>query len=236
MDESKGLLLPFYVLVDVSWSMTQSTGDSMTGIDAVNAIAPEVANALDENPLVRDKIRFGMVDFSGDARVVIPLCDLGAVDHIPRLEARTDGTSYATAFRKMREQIENDVQQLKSDNYKVHRPAVFFLTDGEPTDATDADWQQAFAALTAADFRARPNFIPFGVRDAKKTVLDQLVHPTGRMRSFLAAEGTKASDAIRSMIELLISSIIESGKELDEEGEDGGFVLPEPDDDDDKWI
>ncbi len=236
-DNSKGLLLPFYVLVDVSWSMTsQAAGDTSSGIDAVNMIAPEVANALDEDPLVRDKIRFGLVDFAGDAQVVIPLCDLARVERLPTLEARTNGTSYANAFIKMREQIETDVQQLKADNFKVHRPALFFLTDGEPTDPNDSDWQGAFAALTASDFRARPNVIPFGVRDAAKDILDQLVYPKDRMQSFLAADGVKAGAAITSMIRFLIASIIESGKELNAQGEEGGFVLPNIDDDDTKWI
>jgi uncharacterized protein YegL len=42
------------------------------------------------------------------------------------------GTSYAAAFRMMRKQIEHDVVQLKGDNYSVHRPAMFFLSDGGP--------------------------------------------------------------------------------------------------------
>ena len=65
---------------------------------------------------------------------------------------------------------------MKADGHKVHRPAVFFLTDGEPTD-DDAAWKQAFSELADPAFQARPNVIPFGVADAQKKVLDQIVHP-----------------------------------------------------------
>jgi uncharacterized protein YegL len=241
--EPAALLLPFYVVVDVSWSMTSQDGDAGTGIDAVNRIGPQVADALDKAPLVGDKIRFGLLDFAGDANVVIPLDDIRQITHIPQLHARTDGTSYANAFRMLRQQIEADVQVLRGDRYQVYRPAVFFLTDGEPTDET-SDWQSAFAALTAKDFKARPNIIPFGIRDASKAILDQLVYPPAdpnnpskkHMRSFLAKDQS-ASDAIKKMIEVLIGSIIESGTDVEIHGTDGGFKLPEPeDDDDDDWV
>jgi uncharacterized protein YegL len=238
-EDTAAVLLPFYVLVDVSWSMTSDFGEGTTGIEAVNAIAPEVADLFDKNPVLRDKVRFGIVDFAGEAEVRIPLCDMGALGSIPKLNARTDGTSYANALKMMRSQIEADVAQLKADKYKVHRPAVFFLTDGEPTDS-EAAWQAAFAELTEETFRARPNFVPFGVGAAKKAVLDRLARyktATGDSpKSFLASDKVSASEAISSMIEMLLASILESGKDLDAHGADGGWVLPDPEEEDDPWL
>jgi uncharacterized protein YegL len=231
------LVLPFYVLADVSYSMTQKSGngDGESPLDSLNETVVAVKDALDENPILGDKIRFSLIDFSDDARTQIPLCDLMKVpnDSIPKLTAR-GGTSFVAAFTAIRQQIEADIRQLKADNHKVHRPAVFFLTDGEPTDP-DAEWQQAFAELTSSSFRGRPNVIPFGIGDAKKVVLDQLVYPAGKMRAFISKDGVKPSDAIRSMAEVLISSVIASANSISSDGETGGFVLPD-DDEDDVWL
>src|SRR5262245_66224432 len=64
----QGILLPFYLVVDVSYSMLGPK------LDAANRVVPEVADALAKNPILEDKIRFGLIDFSDDARVVLPLC------------------------------------------------------------------------------------------------------------------------------------------------------------------
>ena len=230
------LVLPFYVLGDVSYSMTQPGPDgTQTPLEALNDVVVSLRVALEENPILSDKIRFALVDFSDDAQTQIPLCDLLRIDtnDIPTLTPR-GGTSFAAAFSAIRLQIDSDVRQLKADGNKVHRPVVFFLTDGEPTDS-DGEWQRAFAELTDGSFRARPNVIPFGVADAPKAILDQLVYPPGKMRSFKAKEGADAAGAIKSMAEILIGSVIASANSISEDGPSGGFVLPDMDEDED-WI
>ena len=63
------LVLPFYVVVDVSYSMTtprkQSDG-GLSGIplDSGNDIVRAVKVALDEAPILADKVRFSLLDFS----------------------------------------------------------------------------------------------------------------------------------------------------------------------------
>lgn len=234
---SEQLVLPFYVLADVSYSMTQkpATPDGLAPLDTLNTVVPAIKDALDESPILSDKIRFSLMDFSDDARTQIPLCDLLKVpaQSIPKLAGR-GGTSFAAAFVAIKKQIDSDFRQLKADNHKVHRPAVFFLTDGEPTDP-DGEWQAAFAELTSSSFKARPNIIPFGVGDAKKVLLDQLVYPVGKMRAFLVREGADPASAIRSMAEILIGSIVASANSISEDGESGGFVLPD-DDEEGVWL
>lgn len=229
------LVLPFYLLVDVSYSMTQENADGGSPLKAVNEIAKNIKDSLDENPLLSDKVRFSLVDFSDDARTQIPLCDLATVENasLPILAAR-GGTSFSAAFTAIRSQIDGDVRQLKADGHKVHRPAVFFVTDGEPMDP-DADWQRAFAELTDSSFKSRPNFIPFGVAEAKKDILDKLAYPQGKMRSFTMKEGANPADAIRSMAEILIGSVIASANSVSSDGESGGFVLPDDDEEGD-WL
>lgn len=235
------LVLPFYVVVDVSYSMTVQPPmldgvASKTPLEAGNEIVQKVRVALDLTPLLGDKVRFSLLDFSDDAQVVIPMCDLTKVPvgDIPTLTAR-GGTSYAAAFQLLQHQIPIDVAQMKAEGHKVHRPAVFFLTDGEPTDA-DAIWKSAFADLVSPSFKERPNFIPFGVAEAKKEILDQLVYPTNRMRSFVQRAGADPADAIATMAEKLVSSIIASASSIQSDGMGGTFVLPDDDEDEGLWL
>jgi uncharacterized protein YegL len=234
------LVLPFYVIVDVSYSMTvlpkSADGTGEVPLAAGNNIVRAVKEALDEAPILADKVRFSLLDFSDDAQVIIPMCDLMRVQPgaIPDLQAR-GGTSFVAAFNLLKRQIGIDVAQLKADGHKVHRPAVFFLTDGEPTD-DDAEWRESFAALTDPTFKERPNFIPFGVAEAKKTILDQLVYPPGKMRSFVAKQGENPARAITVMAEKLVGSVLASANSIHSGGDSGSFVLPAEEEDDDVWL
>jgi uncharacterized protein YegL len=217
--KDNGILLPFYLVIDVSYSMS---GDKL---DTANTILPEVCDSLAKNPILNDKVRFGMIDFSDDAREVLPLCDVSTVAQLPRLTVR-GGTSYGAAFKFLRRQLEKDVAQLKADGFKVHRPAVFFLSDGEPTD----NWKDDFEALTEYDpaagkgFKYHPVVVPCGVESADRDVMRELVHPLTKSKLYMMKAGGDAAAAIKAMAEVLISSVLASGQSAMHGN--AGFILP----------
>lgn len=230
-EDNRTLVLAFYVVVDVSQSM-EVTG----AIYSANEILPKVADAIDSSPMLADIVRFGAIDFSDDARVVLRLGDLRNVPTLPKFTAR-GRTSYAAAFRLLRQEIEKDVAQLRSDNFRVYRPAVFIITDGEPTD-DDHELKTAYEELTDPRFQARPNILLFGVGNATKEALDPWVFPkTGNksMRSYVARAGADPKTAITRAAEALLGSIVASAASVSEAGESGGFVPPDDEDLDD-WI
>ena len=92
-------------------------------IEALNDALPEVHDAIATDLVVADKTRFSIVSFSDDARVDLPMSDLSDVTKMPVFTPR-GGTSYAKAFSLLRQQIANDVAQLKADGFRVFRPAV----------------------------------------------------------------------------------------------------------------
>ncbi len=217
-------ILPFYLVVDVSYSMSGER------IDAVNMILPKLADTLARNPILSDKVRFGVLDFADDAQLLLPSCDLLEQSTLPPFVAR-GGTNYTAAFRELRQQITSDVIRLKQDGFMVHRPAVFFMSDGEPT---SADWPDAFTELTFYDgstnsgFPYYPNVIPFGIEGADPTVLQKLIHPaTGSrsMKMYLTDKGHDAGDAISAMAEVLVASVLLSGNGV--ESGNGGVILPD---------
>lgn len=223
-------LLPFYLVVDSSYSMA---GDKL---EQVRAIMPKVVDAVAQHPILVDKVRFAVIDFAGDAQVRLPLCDpLSADVVLPSFTLRAY-TSFAAAFRLLRSEIESNVKQLKADGFSVHRPAVFFVSDGVPTDAT-AEWELAFAELTAYDkatgqgFREYPNVIPCGVdNEADGATMQKLIHPaTGdpkkQMQMYMMEPGGNPAQAIQAVASILISSVLASGQSM-ARGE-SGIVLPE---------
>lgn len=226
----QGKLLPFYVVIDVSYSMS---GDKL---DTAGRIMPSVLDAVAKAPILADKVRFAVVDFADDAQVRLPLCDiLDDGVRLPDLTTR-GGTSFSSVFRTLRTEIESNVKQLKADGFLVHRPAVFFISDGEPTEQ-DSVWQSAFADLTGYDkesktgFSMYPNFVPFGVDDANPKKLQQLIHPTGGnkpMRMFMQSADADPAAAIAAMAEVLISSVLASGESMAQGN--SGIILPSDDD------
>jgi uncharacterized protein YegL len=218
MEHTGAQLLPFYVVVDVSISMQGRK------LDAANEILPQIVDALAQNPILSDKVRFGLIDFSDDASVRLPLCDLLEPNlALPGLAVR-GGTSYAAAFGLLRREMDANIAQLKGDGYVVHRPAVWFISDGAPTDPEPV-WRQAFTDLTTA--KAYPNLIPCGVDQADVQVMGSLIHPaTGskQMAMYMMEQHTDPAKAITGMAEILISSMIQSGYSLAAGGT--GTILP----------
>ena len=230
MGESRdviGNLLPFFLVVDVSQSMSGAR------IDAVNQILPTLVDALAENPILSDKVRFGVIDFSNTATVLTPLCDLLNQSSLPGFSVR-GATYYSAAFELLKSQIQTDVDQLKADGYNVYRPTVFFMSDGAPNQGDP--WQAPFAELTTYDqttntgFKYYPNLSPFGIQGADPVILQQLIHPsTGPrpMKMFLTDAGADAASAIASMAEILLASVLNSVQSVATDDGAGSAGLPD---------
>jgi uncharacterized protein YegL len=219
MDQNGARLLPFYLVVDVSASM------GFDGkLEAANAILPAIVDALARNPILSDKVRFGLIDFADTATVRLPLCDLLEPSlALPVLQTR-GGTNYTAAFTVVQCEIEANVAQLKADGFVVHRPAVWFVSDGEPTD-DDTERHAAFDRLTSG--KVHPNVIPCGVDTARPDVMATLVHPASgpkKMALYMMEPGFRSAKAIIAMAEVLISSMIQSGYSLSRGN--AGMILP----------
>src|SRR5215203_3974223 len=105
--DDRPVVLPFYLLCDVSYSMESD-------IAALNSALFRIRDALVMEPVLSDKVRFSVVDFSDDARVVVPLADFADVN-LPTTPLATRGaTSYGEAFRVLKETIDADVASADS--------------------------------------------------------------------------------------------------------------------------
>ncbi len=202
-------VLPFYIVLDESGSMA---GES---IDAVNKALPELHSAIAADPNVCDKTSVCVITFSDTAEVLVPLTRMDDLAEMPGVQSR-GGTSYLAVFRLLKEQIEKDVAELKrgrpGESF-VLRPACFFISDGEPTDANPQDWRTAHAELTSESFALRPNIISFGVKGATaQTILDVATAYKGKKHAFLAEKNADPGPALREIIKSLADSMVTSAR------------------------
>jgi uncharacterized protein YegL len=197
-------ILPFYVVCDESYSMEDY-------IEKLNEGIRDLHQAVGSDPFVSDKTRFCVIGFADTAEVLLELSDLSEVTETDGLTAK-GGTSFGAAFTLLRDTIENDVANLKREGCKVYRPAVFFLSDGQPT---DKDWRTGFQWLTDPSFKARPNIVAFGFGDTDEDTLIEI----GTFKSFIADGSMGPADALHEFASALTRSIVKSGANMAEGGE-----------------
>ena len=192
-------VLPFYVVCDESSSMA---GES---IDAVNQGIGELFRTIHSDPIVDERIRVGIVTFNDTARVLLPLTRLSDISSTPGCVA-TGSTSYASVFRLLKTQIESDIPPLKTEGFRVHRPMIFFISDGSPN---LEDWQTAYAELTDQSFAFRPNIVSFGVAGAPASVIKEVSTPmtVGSEKrqsfAFLAEQGANPGAALNEIMKII---------------------------------
>lgn len=213
MSETRGNVLPVYVVADESASMAPVVGELNSGLASLH-------DALLQEPMAAAKVRFTILGFSDDTVVHLALSDLRTEGPLPKLSTRAS-TNYASAFKELRRRIPEDVHQLKSEGFACHRPAVFFLTDGQPTDA--GLWQDEYTKLVDREQTpAAPNIIACGIGEARaETILEVATRPEF---AFMATPGVEIGLAIAEFCTALTKSIVASGRAL---GSDNAELIVE---------
>jgi uncharacterized protein YegL len=165
--------------------------------------------ALRSEPMVAAKVRLSVLGFSDDVAVRMTLADLRHEEGLPLLQMR-GGTSYHAAFQDLLTRIPQDIRALKSNGYQVHRPAVFFLSDGQPTEST---WHTPHGRLTDKSVTpAAPNIIACGIGDVQaETILQVATQPAF---AFVSVPGADIGSAIAKFFIALTTSVVQSGRSL----------------------
>jgi uncharacterized protein YegL len=200
--DNRGHLLPVYVLADESYSMGPYAGELNAGLVSLH-------EALRSEPMVAAKVRLSVLGFSDGVTTRMAMADLRSEERLPQLQVK-GGTNYRAAFQDLATRIPRDIGVLKSSGYLVHRPAVFFLSDGQPT---RPGWQKAHRKLTDRTVMgAAPNIIACGVGEVKaETILHVATQPDF---AFISVAGADIGSAIAEFFIALTASVIQSGRSL----------------------
>ncbi|SRR5690625_4068468 len=200
MSEPLANVLPIYFVADHSGSMGPH-------IDALNNALQELLDTMRFESFAASKVRFAVVGFNSAAGVVMPISDLRFVEAVPQFEAYGT-TDYSSVLNLLAAQLPADVAELKAQGHRVFRPAVFFMTDGCPTD-TEQQWRAALDHLNSLP--ARPTLLSFGIGDADDGVLAAIASPNLAHR--YSGTGSPA-DALSAVITSLTNSVVQSGNAL----------------------
>ncbi|MFE4453566.1 hypothetical protein [Streptomyces sp. NPDC056796] len=203
MADDQGQLLPIYVLADESGSMHPYVGDLNAGLASLH-------RALLGEPMAAAKVRFSVLGFSNTVTERLVLADLRAENELPRLSA-SGGTSYEAAFTALLRRLPRDVDTLKSQGYRVHRPAVFFLSDGQPN--YGEAWQDRHRELTDRSVtKAAPNIIACGIGQAEAGTMVSIA--TQSDFAFVSVPGAQLGASIAGFFTALTKSVVESGNAM----------------------
>jgi uncharacterized protein YegL len=201
LETAKAAVLPIYFVADESSSMEPV-------IDDLNAGLRELLDALHEEGMAAAKIRMTILGFSNECRCYLDLVDMREISAPPVLKA-DGGTSYAAALSELSRRVDGDVDRLIAQGFKVNRPAVFFLTDGAPTDKVESSWRDQLAKLKDPEYKRRPNILAFGIGQAQpRIILDVASEPN---KAYVAATGASVGTAVSDFCTLLVQSIVSSG-------------------------
>jgi uncharacterized protein YegL len=200
--DTRGHLLPVYVLADESASMTDYARELNDGLVSL-------LEALRSEPMIAAKVRLSILGFSDSVEVRMDLADLRNEEGLPGLRIRST-TNYKAVFEDLLARIPRDIGTLKTSGYLVHRPAVFFLSDGQPGNSS---WLKPYRRLTdKTATAAAPNIIACGVGTVMaQTILDVA---TQQEFAFVSIPGVDIGAAIAKFFVALTSSIVQSGRSL----------------------
>jgi uncharacterized protein YegL len=211
-----GQVLPIYFVGDESHSMAGAP------ITAVNQGLIDLRDEVAKHPLLGKKVRFGIITFADTAQTRLELSELSEELMLPTLGPRGRGTSYAAALEALAQAIPADIALLKSSGYRVHRPTVFFLSDGQPTENEDR-WRARLGELGA--LREHPNVLAFGVGDADARVIGLVA--SSRRYAFMMSEGVSTAGAIAEFAASMLNSMVSSAERLDRGERTIEFEKPE---------
>jgi uncharacterized protein YegL len=215
------LVMPFYLVCDVSYSMHNEMTALHDGIT-------RLWDAIVDEPLLDDVARVCIMSFSDEAKVLVSLSQMSDCEGMPKFEYERL-TNYGAAFRALAATMVADYAALRGAGFRVYRPCVYFLTDGMPT---DHDWRQTFnttlkqGPMAQLGMPAYPIFVPFGFRDADEEVLRRLAYPP-RVSKWYRAGNARIEEALIGLLGIIMKSVVKSSRSV-REGEPE-HVLPIPD-------
>lgn len=203
MAEPRGVLLPAYVLADESGSMAPYREDLAGGLVSL-------CEGLRAEPMVSAKLRLTVLGFSDDVQVRLPMADMRSATSLPEVVIRSL-TDYRAAFDDLVNRIPHDVRRLRAEGYKVHRPVVFFLSDGQPTDG--GAWRLPHGTLVDKERTpTAPNIVACGIGDAQASTMVEVA--TRKEFAFVAKPGTDIGRAVAEFFHALTASLVASGQSL----------------------
>lgn len=215
---------PTILVLDTSWSMTKTGGQSKSRIDLLNEALEFFKDEVESENTAKDRVDVAVVTFGGEVSIE---SDFTPIDDWkpPTLEASGNtpmGTAIETAF---------DLDEDRKAEYREHglgynRPLIWLLTDGEPTDMEEGDqqWNRIQDFLEEGTKDNHLLFFAMGVgEEANMDVLDELVSVTDQKEGAIPVEEGMFQEVFR-VVSNSLQKQSQPGDEVDEEEDIQGQI------------
>ncbi len=180
---------PCVLLLDVSGSMAQiisnagqslgytvqqdgKTYEAVSGgvarIDKVNEGLRAYQADLMSDPLAAQRVEVSVITFGSTVQTVCPF--VSASEFIPPTLVAKGETPMGEAILKAIDAVDERKRLYKQNALHFYRPWIFFITDGEPTDA----WQAAAERVREGEKNKQFAFFAVGVEEANFNILRQI--------------------------------------------------------------
>ncbi len=180
---------PCVLLLDVSGSMAQIVSNSgqdlgytvqqdgktyravsggVTRIDLLNEGVRAYQADLMGDSLAAQRVEVSVITFGGTVQTVVPFVTARQFN-APTLVANGE-TPMGAAILQAIEAVTERKRMYKQNGLHYYRPWIFFITDGEPTDA----WQTAAAKIREGEKNKAFAFFAVGVEGANFDILRQI--------------------------------------------------------------
>ena len=193
-------VMPFYLILDQSLSMS---GDLGTLRQAVEQLIAELRSDAETD----DTALLGVISFGSSAQVTIPLSRLSSIGTVPQLTS-LGGTNFSAAWHAYDQAFRADKKAIRAKNGQIHRPCVFFLTDGAPGDRHQ--FRNVFLSTQGKDAtKGWPYVVAYGFRDAPADVLKDIAYPDfgEKLGQWFLDRSSDPVDAIRRFTMLVFAVV-----------------------------
>ena len=180
---------PCVLLIDVSGSMAEIVGNAgqdlgytvqqdgktyravsggATRIDLLNEGLRAYHSELMGDSLAAQRVEVSVITFGGSVQTVVPF--ITAHEFTPPTLAANGETPMGTAILQAIEAVAERKRMYKQNGLHYYRPWIFFVTDGEPSDA----WQVAAEKVREGEKNKAFAFFAVGVEGANFDILRQI--------------------------------------------------------------
>ncbi|WP_189595113.1 tetratricopeptide repeat protein [Nocardia cerradoensis] len=158
-------------------------------------------------------LRLAVLGFSDDVQSRLDLSDVREASSAPLMQVR-GVANYRAVFEYLLRRIPADSERLRNEGHLVYRPVVYFVSKGQPTDASDESWHRQHAALVdRSRTRDAPNIVAFGIGAELTETMFEVATDPGLV--FVAERGTSSTRALRGFLHSVATSLIPSGQTAD---------------------
>ena len=120
--------VPVYLLIDISGSMKGER------IESVKLGIQDMLNALNNDPYALETVHISIITFGRNVEQLLPLTSIDKLQ-VPEITTDEYGpTHMGAALEILLENVEKEVIKCTAEQKGDHRPILFILTDGQPTD------------------------------------------------------------------------------------------------------